>query len=164
MRLILMLAFMAAMAVPQGELLTPCGYTAPQLESALLWDLKPLADEFIEAEQETGVNAVFLASVAALESGWGRSYRATEHNNLFGWGNHKFASQAECIEVVAGGLVDNYLRPTGKYYNGCTVEGVSVKYNNTDHWRTQVRQIMRDIDRRANGTEEIQKGLQAVWD
>lgn len=150
MNVVLIITFVLSLLnpMPQGELLTPCGYTAPQLETALVGDLKPLADKFIIAEQETGVNAVFLASVAALESGWGKSYRAREHNNLFGWGNYRFDSQETCVEVVAESLAINYLTPEGKYYNGCTVEGVSVKYNDTDHWRTQVRQIMDDIHRR----------------
>lgn len=155
MNVVLIITFVLSLLnpMPQGELLTPCGYTAPQLETALVGDLKPLADKFIIAEQETGVNAVFLASVAALESGWGGSRRAKEWNNLFGWGECEFDSQEECIAVVAQALADKYLHPEGKYYNGCTVEGVSVKYNNTDHWRTQVRQIMADIHRRANANE-----------
>lgn len=165
MRIGLIIAFIAALAnpSPEVELLTPCGYSAPQLEAALLCDLKQLADEFIEAEQETGVNAIFLASVAALESGWGKSHKAKEHNNLFGWGNYSFASQEVCIDVVAKALAINYLTPGGKHYNGGTVEGVSIKYNNTDHWRQQVRQIMADINRRLCECDQTTRQEMLLW-
>lgn len=50
---------------PEGELLTPSKLTAAELEAGLLGELKPYAKDFIAAERETGVSAVFLAAVAA---------------------------------------------------------------------------------------------------
>ena len=60
----------------------PCGLSTEELEAVLKYDLKPYAQEFLYAEEDYGINACFLASIAALESGWGR-YQFKE-NNIFG--------------------------------------------------------------------------------
>ena len=54
------------------ELDKPCGMSEKELCAALKYDLVPYAGYFIEAEQKHGVNAAFLAAIAAQESGWGR--------------------------------------------------------------------------------------------
>ncbi|NCB02966.1 MAG: hypothetical protein EOM67_12475, partial [Spirochaetia bacterium] len=81
--------------------LVPSNLTADELRKGLLYELKEYAEEFIQAEKETGINAVFLSSVAALESGWGRSDVSVKRNNLFGWtassGYKVFDSKEECI-------------------------------------------------------------------
>jgi beta-N-acetylglucosaminidase len=152
----LVFAIVADAAEP-NELLTPCGYTAEELEIGLRGELKPLADTFIAAEKETGVNAIFLASVAALESGWGKSNLAEEKNNLYGWrgasGYRWFWSKESCINHVARFLKKHYLSPDGKYYSGATVEGVCVRYNGCDEWSEMVRQIMNQIERRIERAE-----------
>lgn len=140
-------------------LLRPCGLSEDQLRDALYFDLKDYAECFLEAERKTGVNAVFIASVAALESGWGRSPAANAMNNLFGW-SYKgeyvvFESPEQSIEVVAQKLKDNYLTEGGKYFNGYTIEAVNVRYNtNGDFWGNEVRSILNSIYERA-GVENV---------
>lgn len=141
---------------PEGELLTPSGLTATELEAGLLGELKPYAVDFIAAERETGVNAVFLAAVAALESGWNTSEVAKNKNNLFGWsvatGYASFESKEDCIAEVAACVKSLYLTPDGVYFNGYTVEAVNIRYNGTEHWEKTVKQIMQEIKERIEGS------------
>lgn len=114
-------------------------------------ELAPLEDAFLAAEAEYGVDARFLAAVAALESGWGKSELAREKNNLFGWrgadGYMAFDSPEECIDHVAGYLAEEYLSPEGLYYNGLTVEDVAEHYcgGNAD-WVEMVKEIMEILE------------------
>ena len=56
------------------------GLTAEQIDDALAdTGLANLGEYFIEAEEQEGINAVFLAAIAANESGWGNV-----SSNLFG--------------------------------------------------------------------------------
>ncbi len=115
-------------------------------------DLVPLEENFISAEAEYGVNACFLASIAAVESDWGTSNLAKEKNNLFGWrlsnGEYmSFDSTDECIDHVAKYLAENYLDPEGCYYNGDTVADVAVNYcDGNEEWINLVEEIMETID------------------
>lgn len=126
----------------------PSGLTASELEKGLLKSLKPLASEFIKAEKKYGVNAVFLASVSALESGWGEkgwSYK----NNIFGYGNSMaFSSKSACIDYVASAIRRNYLNRSGIYHKGLSVAGVNYYYNGSDFWRDTVTDIMYEISAR----------------
>jgi beta-N-acetylglucosaminidase len=128
------------------DLTTECGYTASELDNVLKYELKGLGKYFIKAEKDYGVNAIFLCSVAALESGWGRY--CFKENNMFGYGNLSFASRAECIDFVASKISKNYLSKEGKYYNGCTVKGVNKRYNGRQEWEDTVVQIMNSIYRK----------------
>ncbi|MBQ4100979.1 MAG: glucosaminidase domain-containing protein [Oscillospiraceae bacterium] len=132
------------------NLTKPSGLTSAQLEKGLLKSLKPLASEFIKAERKYGVNAIFLASVSALESGWGErgwSYK----NNIFGYGGGmKFSSKAQCIDYVASALRKNYLNKSGIYHKGLSVSGVNFYYNGSDFWRETVTDIMYEISDRIN--------------
>lgn len=141
---------------PEGELLTPSGLNAAELEAGLLGELKQYAEAFIAAERETGVNAVFLAAVAALESGWNTSEVAESKNNLFGWsaatGYASFESKEACIAEVAACVKCLYLTPDGAYFNGYTVEAVNTRYNGAEHWEKTVKQIMQEIKDRIEGS------------
>lgn len=113
-------------------------------------DLTPLEDAFLAAESTYGVDASFLAAVAALESGWGKSELAREKNNLFGWrgadGYMEFDSPEDCIDHVAEYLAEEYLDPDGLYYNGLSVEDVAKNYcgGNAD-WVKMVEEIMQSV-------------------
>lgn len=132
----------------QGVMI-PSNLTAEQLEKGLLYDLKSYSDVFILAEEQTGINAVFLSSVAALESGWGRSEVAKSKNNLFGWtsttGYCTFNSYEESILYVANKLKELYLTPDGPYFNGYSVSDINCKYNGSKFWEDTVISIMQDI-------------------
>ena len=104
----------------------PCGFTVEQLESKLKHDLKPYAQEFLNAEEDYGINACFIASVAALESGWGRFMHVD--NNIFGFGQKKFDSVEHSIDYVSWFLYKNYIREDGRYYRGGTIADIGTVY------------------------------------
>lgn len=148
-----MTATLSIQPVPeQTGLLAPSGMDAETLEAGLLYDLVPLAEEFIEAEEETGVNAMWLAAIAALESGWGRSDLAKTKHNLFGWsglnGYATFLSPEICVESVARKLRSSYLNEDGKSYHGTNIEGIAVSYSENPEWADAVREIYDGILRR----------------
>lgn len=136
--------------MPTVGLLTACGWTERQLAQALKGNLPQYAADFLAAEQTYGVNAVFLAAIAAQESGWGRSELAVNRNNLFGIkgdGSYKrFSSREACIQYVARHLSVNYLSPDGRYFHGYEVKDVCVCYCGSDSWTRQVERIMRDLN------------------
>lgn len=79
-------------------------------------------DYFYYAEQEYGINGVFLASLAIHESGWGTSSIALNKNNLFGYQAYdaspyasakQFDTYAEGIDLVARVLIKYYLNSNG---------------------------------------------------
>ena len=98
-------------------------------------ELEKLAPIFVECEQEYGVNAIFLASIAALESNWGTSRRAVEDNNYTGFGVYSETAEginaktpSENIIMTAKKLSDDYLSEGGMYNHGVSVFGVNTKY------------------------------------
>jgi len=120
-------------------------------------------DYFYYAEQEYGINGVFLASIAILESGWGTSSIALNKNNLFGYQAYdnspyesakEFESYAEGIDLVARVLIKYYLNPSGtpifggdvadgRYYSGETISAVNKHYASNSNWASSVYSIMK---------------------
>ena len=98
------------------------GISATQLEKAFKGTkMKGLGEAFVKAENETGINAIFLAAVGALESGWGKSNFASSRNNLFGlgsWDNNlsntmTFSTKEEGILYAGRTISKNYLTKGG---------------------------------------------------
>ena len=137
-----------------NDLTAPCGLSAEEL-APVLKGLSDYAEEFLAAEREYGVNAVFLASLAAFESGWGK--HCFRPNNLFGWGRKEFCSKEECIDFVARRISEWYLSKEGKYYNGAGLYGVGACYNGSAVWYHCVLGMMRGVAARVErlGTGEI---------
>lgn len=129
------------------NLKSPCGFSADEMESVTKYNLCGLGSIF--AAQDNKVNAVFLMSVAALESGWGR--HKLNAYNLFGIYKYQPPSYAECISHTADLLSASYLTEGGPWYNGVTVAAVNVNYClNPDgspkaSWTDQVSSIMADM-------------------
>lgn len=121
------------------DLRTPCGVTEEELEAVLKHNLKGMAKYYLAAEEKYGVNAVFLASVSALESGWGRY--CFRPNNIFGYGRNSFDSYGECIDFVASKISKNYLSEDGRYYSGTTIDAVNCYYNGREVWAETVKSI-----------------------
>lgn len=140
---------------PRQGVLTPSELTAEELASGLYAPLSDYAYHFIQAEKETGINAVFLASVAAYESGWGKY---APGYNLFGWGGQSFGSVAECVDVVANRLKDLYLTPGGAYFSGYEVEDINRRYNGRESWAVQVKTIMGQIENRIENERSNRNG------
>lgn len=124
--------------------------TTPAEAMTLKHDLAPLEDAFIGAADTYGIDPVLLAAIATLESDHGRSRLARERNNLFGWrgsgGYMAFDSQEDCIDHVAKYLAKHYLDSDGIYYNGATVEGISVYYcGGNQLWVDAIKWLMMEI-------------------
>ena len=129
------------------DLRTPSDLTADELRNGLKKDLVDLAEDFVAAEERYGVNAVFLAALAAFESGWGR--HCFRENNIFGWGRKSFETKSECIDFVASKIAQHYLSECGKYYHGMNLYGVNRSYNGSDVWLENVAAIMSKISEKA---------------
>ncbi len=96
---------------PAPAVMSASGMTAEHFERAFRELDKPgmagLGQALVDAEAETGVNALILAGICALESGWGRSKLAVERNNLAGLGVYRpglgmtFESRGACIDYLA---------------------------------------------------------------
>lgn len=118
-------------------------YDADDLAKGLLHDLVPLAPFFIEAQETYGIDAVFLAAIAAEESGWGR--HQFRKNNIFGFEKCDFDSLEHCIDYAASWLNTQYLTPGGRYYEGVGVADVNKHYNGRKTWEEHVGVIMGQI-------------------
>ena len=115
-----------AFAAELPSITEPCEMSTEELASALKGNLKPYAQDFLNAEEDYQINACFLASIAALESGWGEHQFKT--NNIFGFGNAEFESIPKCIDYVAWFLRKHYINETGRYYRGGTIDAIGKIY------------------------------------
>lgn len=124
--------------------------------------LESLADAFVTAEHDTGVNAIFLAALAANEGGWGESARASSQNNITGYKVYTdysrgeiFSSKDECILQTATEIKNNYLTPGGSYYNGVSLGAINIKYSQIDggpnpNWYNTINSIANSLTAKAN--------------
>lgn len=125
-----------------NDVTKPSNLTTEEMKVALAdTGLEHLSETFINCEATYGVNAVFLAAIAAHESAWGTSRRAIEDHNFTGYG--VFSPSAEGINAdkdedniihTAEKLSENYLSEDGKYYNGKRVYDVHKRYCATGGW------------------------------
>lgn len=119
-----------------ADVTIPSNVSVEELTLALSGtNLEPLAYKFVEIEENKGINAIYLASKTAWESGWGTSNFAVSRNNLGGVKNRDgkgfrtFPSQEACLDYISDFLVSSYLNENGKYYNGKSIHGIAQKYN-----------------------------------
>ena len=126
------------------DILTPCGYTKEELESALSGDsykhMLPHVDALLKAEETYGVNAFYLFCKFGFESGWGRYMSGA--NNIGGWtssdGSYRdFESVEECIMHIAKALSTSY-----KDAVGSRLEDVCRRYCPTDEYLNTLMGIM----------------------
>lgn len=135
------------------DLLSPSNVSADELEAVVKYDLKPLVDTFLEAENEYGVNAVYLIAISALESGWGR-YQFYD-NNIFGFGSKEFDSEEECIMYVAEFIRTHYLQKDGMYYGGgFKLKHVNKSWNGSSHWLEVTTEIADSLIEKLNTNRE----------
>ena len=79
-------------------------------------ELEGVESACVKAEEDYGVNSLFILSVAAQESGWGKSYLSHTRNNLFGIcafdtnvnAASSFSSKGQCIEYFARLIRNEY--------------------------------------------------------
>lgn len=103
--------------------------------------LEELAPAFVKAEKKYGINAIAMTSIAALESGWGKSRRAVNDNNLTGLGVYSDSAKGinantkeKNILMTAERLATHYSKPGQMYYNGTGFDGVNRKYSASKTW------------------------------
>jgi beta-N-acetylglucosaminidase len=128
-------------------LLSLSGFSAADFERAFAvlgkTGMVGLGEAFVAAEAERGTNALALAAICALESGWGTSSIARGKNNLAGLGAYddspgralRFDDRAECIMFLADLLQD---RPG-------SLEEVGVWYASDPRWAEKVAGCMKII-------------------
>lgn len=116
----------------------PSGVTVSDLELVTQAGLVGLEPAFVKAEQDYGINCLFVMAIAAHESANGTINGAG--NNMFGWGGGSiaFSSKEECIDTVARGLANNYLSPGGSLYTGNTISAVNTRYAASTAWDDRV--------------------------
>ena len=126
---------------------TKSDITAEQLDAKLQNRLEGTGRYFIEAQEEYGVNAEFLAAIAIHESGNGSSIAARRKNNFFGLmgsrGQLSFDSQRECIMTAA----KNISKPNGYYYGRgrYTISSIGRRYASDKRWSSRIVATMRGI-------------------
>lgn len=112
--------------------------TAEELAVLMHPETRHLADEVVALCKEHGVSAEFIAAIMRYE-------RRPDLCNWFGWSENgliRFDSDEDCLQSVIPKIKANYLTPGGMYYNGATVCGVSMYYNNSEFWRTAIFEEM----------------------
>lgn len=111
-----------------------------------------LGQAFKNAEQQYGVNAIFLTGLAIHESDYGRSHIAQAKNNLFGFMAYDsspfssagyFNSFEDGIDHVARYLSVHYLRPGGQFYSGTSISAINVRYASDQGWAMKIMQRIR---------------------
>lgn len=120
--------------------------TIPQMRKMLKGsDMVTLAPVFVKAERKYGVNAVGLASIAALESAWGTSRRAREDHNLTGFGvsddeaeGINASSDQANIMRTARWLAKSYLAQEGIYHTGNGLSDINKHYSASYEWAWKV--------------------------
>jgi len=113
-----------------------------------------VGQDFIKAQNEYGVNSLYLAAHAILESGYGKSEIAYRKHNLFGlraydWDPFAHAkylpSYGLSISYNADYVRKNYLEQGAKYFNGYTLPAMNVMYSTDKEWAGKIANIMERI-------------------
>lgn len=144
----------------QSNLLTSSNCNTRKLSKALQdTGLAGLEEAYINAEQEYGVNAIFLVSLTAEESAWGTSNRARTQNNMSGFEVYSagatgayFDTKRESILTTAKLLSRDYLTAGGIYHSGFTIQDVNKRYcpNDDNRWSRNITTIANQIVEKIN--------------
>lgn len=107
--------------------------------------LQTLSNAYVYMEELYGVNAIYLMSLSAEESGWGRSQLAITHNNIGGIKSSNgwmyFSDWGECLDYKARLLKNQYLSENGYYFNGYSIWNVNIKYCEQNTWADNINSI-----------------------
>ncbi|MBO9130147.1 SH3 domain-containing protein [Bacillus sp. 165] len=141
------------------DLRTPSNITAAEINKYIQKyhpdsPIANMGDAFVAAGKKYGVNALYLAAHAFLETGYGKSEIAYRKNNLYGlkaydrspFDSAKYlASYEDSININADYVRKNYLTTGGTYYNGPTLKGMNVRYASDKSWYSKIADIMQRI-------------------
>ncbi len=114
----------------------PSGVTLSDLELVTQGNLKGLESAFLKAEEDYGINCLFVMAIASHESADGTI--CFRPNNMFGYGSSGFSSKAEGIDVVSKALAQRYLSPGGSLYSGKTISDVNKHYASSTTWDDKI--------------------------
>lgn len=115
--------------------------------------------DFIDAQDNYGVNALLLFAMAIHESAYGTSNYAKYKNNLFGWNAFDaspnsastFNSVKDCINEQAGINLRGFLDINdGRFFSsslGNKGSGLNVKYASDPYWGMKIASIAYSIDK-----------------
>lgn len=141
------------------------GTTTTHMKRALKdTGLYELSDTFVSIEENFGINAYFLAAVAAQESAWGTSPRAVNDNNLTGYAVYSSVSRGDVSSGKEENLIktaelikDRFLNPENAYYTGNSVYEINSRYCFNEEqtapdyrWTDAVTSIASDLIDKAN--------------
>lgn len=118
----------------------PSGVTVADLKLVTKHNLIGEEEAFWQAEQDYGINCLFVLAIASHESAYGT--HCFRPNNLFGFGRSGYSSKAECIDVVSKCLAGKYLSPSGSLYKGKTIDSVNKRYAADPSWDKKVAKKM----------------------
>ncbi|MDO4500221.1 MAG: glucosaminidase domain-containing protein [Erysipelotrichaceae bacterium] len=118
---------------------------------------------FIDAQNNYGINALTLFAMACHESGYGRSAIAKAKNNLFGWNAvdsspgqsaTTFNSVEHCISEHAGVNLRGFIDITdGRFFSsslGNKGSGLNLKYASDPYWGMGIASLAYQIDKFQN--------------
>lgn len=115
-------------------------------------NLEGLSDCILENENKYNINAALITSIIINNSDYGRSERAIINNNLSNMGaydyndlGYKYETKEECIEDLYKTLAENYLNPNGMYYEGETIEAISIHFCNDNEWVKSINNLFNNI-------------------
>lgn len=147
------------------DLTKPSNVSIKQLKKAFKGtEMAGLEQGFVDSERKFGVNAIFLASLVATESGWNNSKRAKDgSNNITGHAVYTdasrgstFDSKYECILSTGELLGNHYLKDKGEHYNGVSLWNVNQKYSLLPNkkvnyeWSKMINSISNDLVKKIN--------------
>lgn len=118
--------------------------------------LYEIAESLHNAEQEFGVNGLYLMGLACLESSYGNSNFARNRNNIFGWNAvdsnpgkaNYFISKSECVIFVAEKLSNNYLNENGCYFEGYTAKDIDKHYCTDKQHANKIIKIIEKLEKK----------------
>lgn len=125
---------------------------------------------FVNRQNSYGTNALIMASVGAIESGWGSSSIAQSKNNLFGLNAvdsspgesaDAYKSVDACIQTFSETyLSKRYLRAGWSFYHGGFLgdkaSGMNVSYASDPYWGEKIANIAWQLDNE-NGQKDRYK-------
>ena len=128
---------------------------------------------FVDRQDSYGTNALIMASVGAIESGWGSSSIAQNKNNLFGLNAVDTSAEASadtyksidsCIQTFAETyLSKRYLRAGWDYYHGGFLgdkaSGMNVSYASDPYWGEKIAAVAWMLD---NGNGQKDRGRYTI--
>ena len=126
------------------------------------------ADNFFDICTKYNIDPRFIFCIGINESEYGTSNIANTKGNFFGWGAYDdspmesavtFEDMSKGIEDVAKGLAENYISPSGmwyqwikdKGYEPTTVDGIGSRYASDTGWADNVKYYMTTIFGYAGG-------------